>query len=91
MFRLYAIALIFSFSTSVFSQNLTKTIDENSSQNLHLSSSALQNKQISISAMPAIPKHAEIMPVSLSLLLIAIGFALIFLDDHIKKSRNKKE
>jgi len=90
MFRLYAIALIFSFSTGVFALS-PKTLDVSSSQNTHMSSGVLQNNQFSISATPVRQKQAEIMPVSLSLLLIAVGFALIFLDDHIKKSRNKKE
>lgn len=37
------------------------------------------------------PIHAQLIPTSIAILLLAIGLALIFFDDHLKKSKKRKK
>ncbi len=37
------------------------------------------------------PIQGQLMPTSMAILLLAIGLALIFFDDHLKKSKNRKK
>jgi len=82
MFRFYALVLIFCFSSTVFS-----TASENISAHQWV-----QTQTMSVVTTAEIkPKHAQLMPTSMAILLIAIGFALVFLDDHLTKSKNRKK
>ena len=93
MLRIYTLVFIFCLSGSLYSNGSNEqafgsmanySVSEAKGTNTVFIS---QTNRIAVRS----PRQSEMMPVSLSILLIAIGFALIFLDDHLKKAKERKK
>ncbi len=98
MYRFYVIVLLFSVTSSLFSApqfTASKISGEFNNQPVQVFGLSLNSgTQSKISVSPQVAaksKHSELMPTSMAVLLIAVGFALVFLDDHLKKSKNRKK